>query len=84
MSKLKEYRDVERALTENLQNLERLKNDAALIKELEFEKKLTMLLNRYSKRMEDLLAFISPGTVSGLKVQEQTPSYRGTARKSRK
>lgn len=81
MSKLKEYRDAERALNENLQHLEDLKNNTQLIKELEFEKRLMTLLKRYSKKTEDLLDFIRPVLVTGLKTQEQRPSYRRDARK---
>lgn len=81
MSKLEEYRDAERALYENLQRLENLKNNTQLIKELEFEKRLMMLLKRYSKKTEDLLDFIRPVLVTGLETQEQRPSHRRDARK---
>lgn len=81
MSKLKEYRDTQQALTENLQRFEALKNNADLIKELEFEKKLMTLLKRYSKKTEDLLVFIGPGLMGGMQAQEQRSVYGGTTRK---
>lgn len=81
MSKLKEYRDTQQALTENLQRLEALKNNADLVNELEFEKKLMALLKRYSKKTEDLLAFIGPGLMGGLLAKEQRSVYGETARK---
>jgi len=75
MSKLRDYRDAERALDKNLQRLEDLKNNPELIKELEFEKRLMTLLKRYSKRTEDLLAFVKPALGASLQAQENRRPY---------
>ncbi|NWD52932.1 transcriptional regulator, partial [Pseudomonas gingeri] len=44
MSRLAEFRAAEKALQEQLAQLEALKNDAGLKKEIEFEKKLKDLM----------------------------------------
>lgn len=48
MSKLAEFRQLEKHLAEQLQALENLKGDAGLKKEIEFETKLRDLLAKYS------------------------------------
>lgn len=85
ISKLREYHEVQSTLNENLEKLDALKNDAELIKELEFEKKLMALLKRHSKTLEDLLGFIR-NTGSANPFQSQTHlTIRGDqARQSRK
>jgi len=75
MSKLRDYRDAERALDENLQRLEDLKNNPEMVRELEFEKRLMTLLKRYSKRTEDLLAFVKPTLGASLQAHENRRPY---------
>lgn len=77
MSLLKEFRDTENALNTQLKRMETLKKDASLIKDLEFEKKLQTLMKRYSKKMEDLLAFLQPTLpMSGTHAQEKRATYK--------
>lgn len=47
MSKLAEYRQLEKHLAEQLQALEALRGDGGLKKEIEFESKLRELLAQY-------------------------------------
>lgn len=61
MSRLAEFRAAERALKEQLAQLESLKNDAGLKKEIEFEHKLQELMKQYSKGLRDIVAILDPG-----------------------
>lgn len=77
MSLLKEFRDTQNALNTQLKRMEMLKKNATLIKDLEFEKKLEALMKRYSKKMEDLWAFLQPTPpMSGTHAQENRATYR--------
>lgn len=83
MSLIKEFRDTENALNTQLKHMETLKKDATLIKDLEFEKKLEALMKRYSKKMEDLLAFLQPTpSLSGTRTQEKRAVYKTTPNKA--
>jgi hypothetical protein len=83
MSLLKEFRDTENALSQQLKRMEKLKKNEALIKDLEFEKKLEALLKRYSKKMEDLLAFLQPPPpLAGTQVREQGAPYGTNSKKT--
>ncbi|QXG39865.1 hypothetical protein [Pseudomonas viridiflava] len=59
MSKLKEYRDIEKQLGHQLQKLERFRKDDRLADELALERKLSLLLNRYSLKKKELINFLS-------------------------
>ncbi|NBA98038.1 histone-like nucleoid-structuring protein, MvaT/MvaU family [Pseudomonas sp. R5(2019)] len=60
MSKLAEFRAAEKALKEQLAQLETLKNDAGLKREIEFEQKLVGLMKTYDKSLADITAILSP------------------------
>ncbi|MDE1167966.1 MAG: DNA binding protein [Pseudomonas sp.] len=60
MSRLAEFRAAEKALQEQLAQLESLKNDAGLKKEIEFETKLQSLMNSYGKSLRDVVAILDP------------------------
>lgn len=60
MSKLAEYRQLERHLAEQLEALEAMKGDKALEKEIEFETKLRGLLGEYSKSLKDIVSLLEP------------------------
>lgn len=60
MSRLAEFRAAERALQEQLAQLEHLKNDAGLKKEIEFEQKLHGLMSTYDKSLRDVIAILDP------------------------
>lgn len=64
MSKLVEYRDLERELAEQMALLESLKNDPALEQELEFEQQLRSLLGEYGKSLRDIMALLDPQSIS--------------------
>ena len=60
MSRLAEFRAAEKALQEQLAQLEALKNDAGLKKEIEFEEKLQGLMKTYGKNLRDIVAILDP------------------------
>lgn len=60
MSRLAEFRAAEKALQEQLAQLESLKNDAGLKKEIEFEQKLQALMSTYDKSLRDVIAILDP------------------------
>ena len=60
MSRLAEFRAAEKALQEQLAQLEALKNDAGLRKEIEFEQKLLGLMKTYDKSLRDIIAILDP------------------------
>jgi hypothetical protein len=60
MSKLAEYRELERHLAEQAALLDSLKNDPALQKEVEFEEQLRALLGEYGKSLRDIEALLNP------------------------
>ncbi|NWA32024.1 DNA binding protein [Pseudomonas sp. C6002] len=60
MSKLAEYRQLEKHLAEQLSALEALKGDAGLKKEIEFESKLRALLAEHGYSLRDVINLIDP------------------------
>ena len=60
MSKLAEFRQLEKHLAEQLQALEALKGDAGLKKEIEFETKLRDLLAKYGYSLKDVINLLDP------------------------
>lgn len=62
MSRLAEYRAAEKALQEQLAQLEYLKNDDGLKKEIEFEQQLQDLMSKYDKTLRDIIAILDPHT----------------------
>ncbi|WP_458130269.1 histone-like nucleoid-structuring protein, MvaT/MvaU family [Pseudomonas sp. Z2-11] len=60
MSKLAEFRQLEKHLAEQLQALEALKGDAGLKKEIEFETKLRDLLGKYGYSLKDVINLLDP------------------------
>lgn len=60
MSKLAEYRQLEKHLAEQLQALEALKGDDGLKKEIEFETKLRKLLEHYGFSLKHIINILEP------------------------
>lgn len=60
MSKLAEFRQLEKHLAEQLQALEALKGDASLKKEIEFETKLRALLAEYGYSLPNVINLLDP------------------------
>ncbi|RMQ38752.1 Transcriptional regulator [Pseudomonas syringae pv. actinidiae] len=66
LSRLAEFRAAEKALQEQLAQLESLKNDAGLKKEIEFEQKLQTLMGTYGKSLRDIIAILDPSSSMSL------------------
>ncbi|KPG80927.1 histone-like nucleoid-structuring protein, MvaT/MvaU family [Pseudomonas sp. RIT-PI-o] len=64
MSKLAEYRQLEKHLAEQLQALEALKGDDGLKKEIEFETKLRKLLEHYGFSLKHIINILEPQTTA--------------------
>ena len=62
MSKLAEYRQLEKHLAEQLKALEALKDDDGLKKEIEFETKLRKLLDQYGFSLKHIINLLDPQT----------------------
>ncbi|MBB6155189.1 hypothetical protein HDC30_002412 [Pseudomonas sp. JAI115] len=60
MSKLAEFRELERHLAQQMAALEAMKNDKGLEQEIEFESKLRALLGEYNKSLRDIIAILDP------------------------
>jgi len=60
MSKLAEFRELERTLAAQLAALEAMKGDKDLEKEIEFETKLRNLMGEYSKSLRDIVSILDP------------------------
>ncbi|RAI72499.1 transcriptional regulator [Pseudomonas fluorescens] len=60
MSKLAEFRQLEKHLAQQLQALEALKGDAGLKKEIEFETKLRALLADYGYSLPNVINLLDP------------------------
>ena len=79
MSRLAEYRAAEKALQEQLAQLETMKNDAGLKKEIEFEEKLLGLMKAYEKGLRDIVAILDPHAGFS-KVPKPSPKQQRSAR----
>ncbi len=60
MSKLAEFKRLEAQLAAQLQQLDTLKNDAELKKEIQFEGKLRALLAEYGMSLRDVINILDP------------------------
>jgi hypothetical protein len=60
MSRLAEYRKLEQQLAQQLAELESMKSDSGLKKEMEFENKLRALLGEYGFSLKDVINLLDP------------------------
>lgn len=60
MSRLAEFRKLEQQLAAQLAELETLKNDSGLQKEIEFETKLRNLLGEYNFSLREIVSILEP------------------------
>lgn len=68
LSRLAEYRAAEKALQEQMAQLEALKNDAGLKKEIEFEQKLKALMSSYGKGLREIIAILDPNPATARQI----------------
>lgn len=74
MSRLAEFRAAEKALQEQLAQLEVMKNDAGLKREIEFEQKLLGLMKEYDKSLRDIIALLDPAKSSSTRSAAPAPA----------
>lgn len=79
MSKLAEYRQLEKHLAEQLQALEALKGEEGLKKEIEFETKLRKLLEHYGFSLKHVINLLDPNSTT----RRQTDASAAGTRKPR-
>jgi hypothetical protein len=60
MSRLVEFRKLEQQLAEQLAELESMKSDSGLKKEMEFESKLRALLAEYGFSLKNIISILDP------------------------
>ncbi|MCY1543062.1 hypothetical protein D9M68_788560 [compost metagenome] len=60
MSKLAEFKALEAQLAAQLKQLDALKNDDGLKREIEFEQKLRKLMDQYGMNLRNIIALIDP------------------------
>lgn len=81
MSRLAEFRALEQQLAAQLAELETLKNDQGLKREIEFEQKLRGLLGEYGYSLRNIVAILDPKAST----RRSDPAAQGGApRKPRK
>jgi len=76
LSRLAEFRAAEKALQEQLAQLESLKNDAGLKKEIEFEEKLQGLMKTYGKGLKDIISILDPNPAKSALQTSAAPKTR--------
>ncbi|HEP9162042.1 TPA: DNA binding protein [Pseudomonas aeruginosa] len=80
MSRLAEFRKLEEQLAQQLAELEALKNDESLKREIEFEEKLRTLMAEYGVDLRGLIAVMDPQYRSALVNQTRTGTASRKAR----
>jgi len=76
MSKLAEFKALEAKLAEQLAQLDALKNDGQLKREIEFEGKLNALLAEYGFSLPEVISILDPQAFKG-PTPLTTPSKQG-------
>ncbi|MGE7991891.1 histone-like nucleoid-structuring protein, MvaT/MvaU family [Pseudomonas sp. NPDC089554] len=77
MSRLAEFRAAEKALQEQMAQLEALKKDAGLKREIEFERKLLDLMKHYDKGLREIIALLDPKAAkAGVKASGSAPKQQ--------
>ena len=77
MSKLAEFKALEAQLAAQLKQLDALKNDGELKREIAFEEKLRALMKEYGVNLRGIIALLDP---QANRVSTSTPAERGQRR----
>lgn len=76
MSRLAEFREIEKQIAEQLARLEEMKGDEKLKAEMVFEEKLRALMSKYDKNLRDVIAILDPDFMRGKRVEEPVRQRR--------
>jgi len=71
MSKINEFRAIEARIAQEMERLEKLKQDKGFQKDMEFGEKLQSLMSSYGKNVRDVISILSPDA-GGPAHQEKT------------
>jgi len=83
MSTLREFHELEKHLKAQFERLAAIRNSEQFSKEVEFEKKLHQLMNRYSMNKSDVDSLLKSSVeASGISVHEQSNAYAANVKKS--
>ncbi|KIP99923.1 MULTISPECIES: histone-like nucleoid-structuring protein, MvaT/MvaU family [Pseudomonas] len=72
MSKIAEFKALEAQLAAQLSQLDALKNDGGLQREIEFEKKLRSLMSDYGVSLGGIISLLDPQSSRSAKLSSQT------------
>ncbi len=81
MSKLAEFKALEAKLAEQLAQLDALKHDAQLKREIEFEEKLNALLAAYGFSLRDVVSLLDPRASTAVTVTPKAGQRRARVTK---
>lgn len=81
MSRLAEYRQLEKRIAQQTADLEAFKADPGLEREIEFETKLQVLLSHYGKSLKDIRSILDPSASKAAQAGSAKPVKR--ARRAR-
>jgi hypothetical protein len=76
MSRLAEFRQLEKLIAQQTADLEAFKADPGLEREIEFETKLQALLGQYGKSLKDIRSILDPGASTAVKPGSAEPAKR--------
>ena len=76
MSMLQKYRQIEDTIRDLTAKLDSLSKDDKLKKEIEFEKKLTALMEQHGKSTRDVIAILDPESKAAAPVKTTAPVKR--------
>ena len=76
MSMLQKYRQIEDTIRDLTAKLDSLSKDDKLKKEIEFEKKLTALMEQHGKSTRDVIAILDPESKTAAPVKTTAPVKR--------
>lgn len=76
MSRLAEYRKLEQQLAAQLAQLESMKSDSGLKKEMEFENRLRALLSEYGFSLKDVISLLDPQSARRVATSESKAAAR--------
>lgn len=80
MSRLVEFRAAEKALQAQIAQLESMKQDSSLKREIEFEEKLLELMKGYKKGLNDIVDILDPHQREQASTRAGSPSKKATRR----
>lgn len=76
MSKVAQYRDLERQIADQLAKLDEIKADKAFQQEAEFEDKLSKLMEKYGMSLKNVIELLDPHAAKGRAQAQEAKGVR--------